>query len=239
MVSAFVVYNRAISAAGAGDKAKRVSQANMQREITYFTEKAQKITTADEFLSDRRMMKFALSAFSMESEMQYMGRMKKVLLADQNDNRSIIYQMYDQRYKTINKYFDLTNSGVQKLKDPKLIADLVQRYSQNDYEDAISNQNSAAGDALYFKRNAGGVKNMYQIIADQGLRGVIARALDIPDGSVMYSVDRQIKVMEARGLDVTKMGDEAYVDGLIKKFLAKSDLKDMKKQSNALLDIFA
>lgn len=239
MLSSLIIYNRAVSSAGASDKVKITSQTTVQREIDYFTSKAAKIKNANEFMSDHRMMRFALSAFSMESELQYMGRMKKVLLADPNEPRSIVNLMYDQRYKTINKYFDLNNSGVSKIKDPKVIENLVERYKTNTYENTLGNQNLSAADALYFKRVAPGVTSPYQIIADSGLRGVVMRALDIPEQAVMYSVDKQIKAMTDKGLNIKKMGDATYVDSLIKKFLVKSDIKQLTSQTNPLLDLFA
>ena len=48
-------------------------------------------------------MQFVLSAYSMDDELQYMGRMKKILLSKLTDANSLAQKMADPRFREISR----------------------------------------------------------------------------------------------------------------------------------------
>ncbi|EKE78808.1 DUF1217 domain-containing protein [Oceanibaculum indicum] len=177
--------------------------AQVMREVEYFKKKAGSIESVDDLMKDRRLMNFALSAFSLESEAQYPGRLKKVLESDLDDNSSLANRLSDNRYREIAGAFDFANSGASKLQDAAFLEDLSQKYILNEFEKALGNNNPALREATYFLRNIGNVTSPYDILGDNVLRSVVTFTLNLPAQIAVQSVETQARLIEGR-LDLEK-----------------------------------
>lgn len=177
--------------------------AQVMREVEYFKKKAGSIESVDDLMKDRRLMNFALSAFSLESEAQYPGRLKKVLESDLDDNSSLANRLSDNRYREIAGAFDFANSGMSKLQDAAFLEDLSQKYILNEFEKALGNNNPALREATYFLRNIGNVTSPYDILGDNVLRSVVTFTLNLPAQIAVQSVETQARLIEGR-LDLEK-----------------------------------
>ena len=177
--------------------------AQVMREVEYFKKKAGSIESVDDLIKDRRLMNFALSAFSLESEAQYPGRLKKVLESDLDDNKSLANRLSDNRYREIAGAFDFAKSGMSKLQDAAFLEDLSQKYILNEFEKALGNNNPALREATYFLRNIGNVTSPYDILGDTVLRSVVTFTLNLPSQIAIQSVETQARLIEGR-LDLEK-----------------------------------
>ncbi|MBC7135733.1 MAG: DUF1217 domain-containing protein, partial [Oceanibaculum nanhaiense] len=161
------------------------------------------IESVDDLIKDRRLMNFALSAFSLEDEAQYPGRLKKVLESDLDDNSSLANRLSDNRYREIASAFDFAKSGMSKLQDAAFLEDLTQKYILNEFEKALGNNNPALREATYFLRNIGNVTSPYGILGDNVLRSVVTFTLNLPAQIAVQSVESQARLIEGR-LDLDK-----------------------------------
>ncbi|MEQ8252125.1 DUF1217 domain-containing protein [Oceanibaculum nanhaiense] len=177
--------------------------AQVMREVEYFKKKAGSIESVDDLIKDRRLMNFALSAFSLEDEAQYPGRLKKVLESDLDDNSSLANRLSDNRYREIASAFDFAKSGMSKLQDAAFLEDLTQKYILNEFEKALGNNNPALREATYFLRNIGNVTSPYGILGDNVLRSVVTFTLNLPAQIAVQSVESQARLIEGR-LDLDK-----------------------------------
>jgi hypothetical protein len=75
---------------------------------------------------------------------------------------------------------------------------------------------------MYFKENAGTVKNTYEILGDQRMRHVVTTALGLPLELANQSVEAQAAAIEKR-MKVSDLKDPKFVDKLAKRFLMASD----------------
>ncbi len=207
-------------------------------EVDYFRARAAACETPDDFVKNYRLLRFALTAYSMEDQLRFPARIKQILKDDPGKESALVNRMKSEGYKEINADFAFATEGVKKLQDPAFIDKVVRKFQQAQYETSLGNANPALSDALYFQRKIGKVKSTYEIISDPVLFNVTRVALDIPNAAVSGDVRRMKKWIDAK-LDVTKLGDPAYAGKLVDRFLALSDIKARKDVRNGLLDLFA
>jgi len=239
LFSAFPLYQSLTPERMASDKAKYAKLPNVQKEIEYFRSKVATIETPEAFIKDFRLLKFALSAFSMESQLQYPARIKQILMSDPLDQKALVNKMNDSSYRTLNQAFNFSAGGVDKLKNSAFIDSLVTRYTQANYEQSLGEMNPALTDALYFERTIKSVTNGYQIIGDAVLFDVIKTALNIPNAAATGKVER-LKDWIERDFKLEKATDTAYIQGMVKRYLVLKDVEQRRENSdNPLLGILA
>ena len=129
LFSAYPLYQSLTAERKAVDQAKFAKQPNMQKEIEYFRSKVGTIETPEAFIKDFRLLKFALTAFSMESQLQYPARIKQILLSDPADSKSLVNRMSDSSYRTLNRAFNFAEGGVEKLSNSAFIVIVLPSHS--------------------------------------------------------------------------------------------------------------
>jgi len=194
----------------------------IDKEVQYFLEKVGDVETVDDFLSDRRLMKVALSAFALEDELQYPARIKAILTEPLEDKDSLVNKLIDPRYKEIATFFDFAARGTSKLKLISFRNDVVDRFLTNEFEKDLGNQNPALREAEYFRRKIGGAENTFNILGDKVLRSVVTFTLGLPELIVLQSIDKQKALIDAR-VKIEKFQDPEFVEEFIQRFLIKRD----------------
>lgn len=202
-ISALPVFQRIIKKDGAEMEEKFAKTKPVQKEIDYFREKVKELKNPEDLFKNRRLMQFVLSAYSMDDELQYMGRMKKILLSKLTDTDSLAQKMADPRFREINQDLLMGDFGVNVLKSSSMVEKLVDRYITNEYEKDLGNQNPALREASYFLRKIGTVKSSLDILGDKILRSVTTYTLGLPDEIAFQSIQRQQQLIDKR-IDVTK-----------------------------------
>lgn len=202
-ISALPVFQRIIKKDGAEMQEKFAKTKPVQKEIDYFREKVKELKTPEDLFKDRRLMQFVLSAYSMDDELQYMGRMKKILLSKLTDENSLAQKMADPRFREISQDLLMGDFGVNVLKGASKIENLVSRYITNEYEKDLGNQNPALREASYFLRKVGSVNSSLDLLGDKILRSVTTYTLGLPDQIAFQSIQRQQQLIDKR-IDVAK-----------------------------------
>jgi Protein of unknown function (DUF1217) len=216
---------------------KFAKRPNIKRQIEEFREGVAKLKTPEDFFKNYKVMKFALSAYGMESQVQYPARIKQVLMSDPDDRRSVANRMADERYRQIMVDFGFVKEGMANLQDPKYVDFLVNGFVTTEFEKDAGNLNPAVTEALYFRRKIGKLTKTNQLYADVQLFDVVKEALAIPSSAVNMPV-KQLTEQVERGFDVTRVGDSAYVDKFIKRYLAMKDMGGQQASGSALIGIF-
>ena len=199
-----------------------VKQPVIQRESAYFLEEAKKVKTVEEFINNRRLLSVALSAFGLDEEINYLGRIKKVLTEFSEDKDSLVNKLIDPRYKEIATTFKFDTLGTFNLGLTSFLTDIVDRYKTNEFEKFLGEQNPALREVEYFRRNVGKVENTFNILGDKVLRQVVTFGVQLPQQIVLQSVDKQKALIDKR-VDIAKFKDPEFVDKFIKKYLILKD----------------
>jgi hypothetical protein len=195
---------------------------NIQRDVDYFLKNASKVETVEEFIKDRRLMTVALSAFGLEDEMQYLGRIRKVLTESPSDKNALVNKLIDPRFKKIAEAFQFADLGLAKLALTSFVNDIVAKFKTNEFEKFLGERNPALREVEYFRRNIGSVENTFNILGDKVLRSVVTFTLGLPMEIALQSIDKQKALIDAR-VDLKDFKDSEFLDKFIRRFLILKD----------------
>jgi len=178
-------------------------QAKVLKDIAYFKEKIAKVETPADIVKDRRLLMFVTSAFGLEGEEKFGGRVRKVLESDLKDPNSFANRSIDPRYKQLAEAFKFKEFGNFYPKQAFFVNDVVNRYVRNEFEKSLGDKNPALREAAYFLRTIGDVKDTYQILGDKVLRSIVTTALGLPANIAVQSIEKQKALIDAK-LDIKK-----------------------------------
>ena len=200
---AFPTFQRLIRSDSQKLIAKFQERPAVDKEIQYFRDKAPKLQTMDDLFKDQRLLRFIASAYSLDEEVQYPARLRKVLESKITDPNSLAKRLIDPRYSEMSNELMLGDLGVVVFKGDTLVDKVVGRYVQNEYEKDLGKTNPALREASYFLRKIGSIKDSLSILGDGVLRSVVTFTLDLPPQIAFQSIDKQRSLIDAR-LDVKK-----------------------------------
>lgn len=224
----------------AGDDFEKFRQRkDVQREIDYYKENIKDIKTVDDFFNDYRLVKFALSAFDLESEAQYPGKIRKILESDLSDVDSLANRFQDPRFKKMAETLQIGFLKESKLKMESTTIDLVRQYERVKYEQHLDEQAPGVRAAIEFERRIKDVTQTVQLLGDAVLRDVVLTGNSIPKEIAYQEVDAQVAALEKR-VDVKALvADDTAIDKLVTRYLTFKSTGDNTGNSRSyLLNLF-
>jgi hypothetical protein len=183
--------------------AKFQDRPTIDKEIQYFRDKAPKLESIDDLFKDQRLLRFITSAYSLDEEIQYPARLRKVLESKVTDKDSLANRLRDPRYAEMSKELLLGDLGIISFSSTTLIDKVVNRYVTSEYEKDLGKTNPALREASYFLRKVGSIKDSLTILGDSVLRSVVTFTLDLPPQIAFQSIDKQRSLIDQR-IDVNK-----------------------------------
>lgn len=201
------------------------SQPEVKANVAYYKENISSVTSVDDLLKNRRLLTVALGAYGLESQAGSTALLRKLLSEDPTETTSLAQRMSDTRYQSFAKGFaSLRSDGGAAISSSSGVDAVVNAYQETQYEKAVGRNDTAARQALYFARVAPkATGSAYQVITDKTLMAVVREAYGLPKEVSALDAKQQVRQLEAKGFDYTKLSDEKYVKTLINKFLASQD----------------
>lgn len=203
MATALSLYQSVERADPARSLTKFRSSASITREVEYFKSQVASIKTPEDLYKNRRMMGFVLSAYGLDTEINFIGRIKAVLNSDLTDTKSTANVLKDNRYREIAAALDIRKTGLSTLKLQATIDKVAERFVSAEYEKSLGKQDPAVREARYFAQNIGKVTDVYQILADKVLRKVVLDTLAIPEQVAIQPIETQAEIIK-RKLDISQ-----------------------------------
>lgn len=203
MATALSLYQSVERADPARSLTKFRSSAAITREVEYFKSQIASVKTPEDLYKNRRMMGFVLSAYGLDTEINFIGRIKAVLNSDLTDTKSTANVLKDNRYREIAAALDIRKTGLSTLKLQATIDKVAERFVSAEYEKSLGKQDPAVREARYFAQNIGKVTDVYQILADKVLRKVVLDTLAIPEQVAIQPIETQAEIIK-RKLDISQ-----------------------------------
>lgn len=201
------------------------SQPQVKANVDYYKANAGSVTSVDDLLKNRRLLTVALGAYGLESQAGSTALLRKLLSEDPTSTSSLAQQMADPRYRAFATAFaSLREDGGEAISKTENIDTVVTAFQQTQYEKAVGRNDTSARQALYFARVAPqATESIYQVLNDSTLGAVVREAYGLPEETAALDAKAQVRQLEAKGFDYTKLSDPDYVNSLISRFLASKD----------------
>ncbi|MGB8818280.1 MAG: DUF1217 domain-containing protein [Rhizobiaceae bacterium] len=213
-------------------------QPTVSRATDYYLEKIGQIKTAEEFVSDRRLLTYAMTAFGL-GDMTYAKGFVRKLLKDGTDlPEAFANQLTDQRYLDFAKAFDFKRYGAATTAFGAAQTGVVDKYLRQTLEAQAGARNEGVRLALYFERAAPKLENVTEILADRALIQVVRTALSLPDSFSLYDIDKQISFLETR-IKVEDFASPAKLRKFVERFSALWDVSRPSQSSSLITALFS
>jgi len=196
-------------------------QKTVEREIAHFRDVAARAKSADDILKDYRALKFLLTSFQMESEIDKRAILRKLLTEDPQDSKSLANRFVDPRYRQLAQAVAAWDPPA--LADAKTVDRIVQGYIANAFEKSAGEDNPGLREALYFRRQIGSIRSVTELMSDKALTYVVRVGLGLPESFGLLDFEQQRRILEQR-LDLHQFATAAGIEAFTRRFLAMNDM---------------
>lgn len=192
----------------------------VKRESDYFLANIRTVKSADEFLKNDRLYKFAMTAFGLKDMIYGKAFMRKVLVEGLDGSKSFALQLADPRFRDFAEAFNFARYGATATAFDRAQQGTVDRYLRIQLESDAGQNDEGVKLALYFQRRAPEVTSVYGLMGDPALYKVVQTALGLPAVYSNTDVDKQAAFLSSK-INVEDFGDPVKLDNFITRFAAK------------------
>lgn len=219
----------------------------LSRETDYFAENIGKITSAEQLIEDRTLLKVALGAFGLDSDINNKYFLKKVLEDGTLNNGALANRLADKRYQEFSAAFGFGDFDVPRTQLSFFADEIVSGYNTRQFEIAVGEQNETMRLALAAERELTELASSttsndgkwFTIMGTPPLRSVFESAFGLPASFGALDIDKQLEVFKERSnnilgtSDVSDFGNTETLDEIVRVYLARSEIQNLTAQTSA------
>ena len=210
-----------------------------QRDEAYFRDRIGKADTAEKLVSDKRLLRIALTAFGLEGDVNNKAFVQKILEGGTLKEGSLANKLADKQYQKLSAAFGYGDFSVPRTKISTFPDEILAQFRTRSFESAVGVQNNTYRLAMNAERElpALAVKSTsetakwFTVLGNAPLREVMQTALGLPKSFASIDIDQQVSVLKAKteaafgSSDVSQFKDPTKMEGLVRRFLLQSELQ--------------
>ena len=224
------------------------STVEFKRDEDHFRANIGKINTAEQLVADRRLLKVALGAFGLDGDINNKFFIRKVLEDGTLDVGALANRLADKQYQKMSSTFGFGDFAVPATKISDFPDKIIAAYKTRQFELAVGTQNDDLRLALNTTRELSGIATRagssedarwFSVLGNAPLRRVFEKALALPASLGALDLDRQLATFKAKAgvvfgdNSITQFSDPAKVEGLVRRFLLRSESDAFASQNSA------
>ncbi|MFV0359035.1 DUF1217 domain-containing protein [Tropicimonas sp.] len=216
------------------------NSADQRRDVEYFSDRIGSVRSADDLVSDRRLLKVALGAFGLDNDIDNRFFIRKVLEEGTSEKTALANRLADKSYKEFSEAFGFGNGTLPRTGLAGFAGQIVSAYQERQFEIAVGDQDEDLRLALTAQRELADIAGSdasedtkwYRILGSEPLRAVMETALGLPEAIGQLDLERQLgmfreKADRAFGADdISQFAVSENLDNLIKTFLLRAQIAD-------------
>lgn len=210
----------------------------LKRDEDYFREKIGSINTAQELVSDRRLLKVALGAYGLDADINAKFFIRKVLEDGTLKDGALANKLADKQYQKFSAAFGFGNFSVPNTKLSDFADKILGDYETRQFEIAVGQQNDDMRLALNAERELGALAGRsstedtkwFTVMGSGPLRKVFEAAFGLPKSFASIDLDQQLSIFKEKSekvfgdSDIAQFTDPGKLDNLLRRFLIRSDM---------------
>lgn len=212
--------------------------APIQRASDYFKENIGKVQTAEDLVSDRRLLTVALGAFGLDDDINNKFFIQKVLEDGTIETDTLANRLSDSRYADFSKAFGFGDFPIPNTVLTDFPSQIVNRFESKQFEISVGEQNGDLRSALNVQSaladivtgNSSNDAQWFSIMGNAPLRNVVQTALGLPSSIARIDIDQQLVAFKDKasyqfGSDqVANLMDPNIQEDIIRLFLVRSEV---------------
>ena len=219
-------------------EALQSSPAN-QRDEAYFRSRIGKIATAEQLVSDRRLLRISLTAFGLESDLNNRAFIQKVLEGGTLKEGSLANRLADKQYQKFSAAFGFGDFSVPRTRLSDFADGILQQLRARNLEVAVGARQNSFRLALNAEREIAELASRsisetakwFTVLGSPPLRQVMQTAFGLPRSFASIDIDQQVSILRARSLSafgsdtISQFADPARLEALVRRFILREDLQ--------------
>ncbi len=200
------------------DVAITAAQPAVARDIAAFQKAVTSATSPAQLLANPTVQKVLLTASGMSDQIGFSALIKQALLSDPGNQSSLINQLTDTRWKTVNQTYNFATQGLSVIQTPSVLAKISNDYAQQLWMQSLDATTPGLSNAISFLGTASSIKSVYQILGDPIMRSVVTTTLGIPQQIAFQDLNAQQLAISSQ-LDITRFQDPSFVASFTDQYL--------------------
>ncbi|WP_328803303.1 DUF1217 domain-containing protein [Ruegeria haliotis] len=213
-----------------------------ERETKYFLENISKVQTAEELVSDRRLLQVALGAFGLEGDLDNRFFIQKILEDGTNAQDALSNRLSDKRYRAFSDAFGFGPGEVRKT---ALVTNMERIAEDNlvaQFEVSVGESDASMRISLYAQHsltdlaqgNSSVDTKWFDLMGLPPLRSMMETALGLPSSFAQLDIDTQLAEFKDRLFqltgsdDLAQFADQEAVGRLTDTYLARSQIAQLQ-----------
>ncbi len=227
---------------------------DLKRDEDYFRAKIGSVTSAEQLVNDRRLLKVTLGAFGLDNDINNKFFIRKVLEDGTLKTGALANRLADKQYQKLSATFGFGDFAVPGTKLSDFPDKILTSYRARQFEMAVGDQNPDLRLALNVQRelpaiaakaNSSENAKWFTVMGNAPLRKVFEKALGLPASLGVLDLDKQLEAFKAKGKSqlgsdaIAQFSDPAKVEGLVRRFLLRSEAESFAQSGagNAALQL--
>ncbi len=238
MINTYTSY-RLISADMTKSIERISNQPQVERETEYYLENITEVKSIEDLMGDERLFRYAMKAHGLEDMNYAKAFMVKALEGGLDDEDSFANKLTDKRYADFVETFNFVRHGEATTAFTRAQQGTVDKYLRQTLEEDAGNSNEGVRLALNFARNAGDIKDAYDILANTAYSKVVRTVLGLPDSFATADIDKQAAMIEKR-INLEDFQDPELLDKFLSRFTTMWELENpTSTESTSIAALFS
>ncbi len=227
-------------------QAAQLASPVLKRDEAYFRDRIGKIETAEQLVSDRRLLQIALTAFGLEGDVNNRAFIRQVLEGGTLREGSLANRLANKQYHKLCAAFGFGDFPVPRTRISTFPDEILAQYRSRSFEAAVGEQNNAFRLALHAERELPEIASRsgsetakwYTILGSPPLREVVQKALGLPSSLAAIDIDQQVTTLRDKmravfgASTVSQFSDPARLESLIRRFHLGAQVQEQQASSS-------
>jgi hypothetical protein len=192
---------------------------------TYYQANIGKVTSASQFVSNYRLLSYALQAYGLGDQVNNTALIKKVLEQGTSSASDLANTLPNVNWKSFANAFNFSSTASSSPTSSTAVATTVADYTEQQLESDQGQSDPGVQLALYFKRVAPTVTNGYSILADSNLLQVVQTIFNLPATANSAQIDNEAIAIQ-KLVPTADLQDPTKLNQLTERFTAAYDATD-------------
>lgn len=180
----------------------------ISREIRYFRENISSVSSAQDLVADRTLLKVALGAFGLQQDLNSRAFVRTILESRQDDPKALANRIADDRYKDFTKAFGFSSASGPRTSNKVFTENIVQKYASQSFEIAIGDHSPDMRLALAAQREISALSTedvsentkWFKLLGRPPLRRFLETSLGLPSDFGKIDLDQQLATVKSKSL---------------------------------------
>lgn len=204
-----------------------------RRDEAYFRARIGSVKTAEDLVSDRRLLKVALEAFGLGADLNSRYFIRKVLADGTEDKTDLANRLADKQYLALSRAFGFGTADGPRTGEAGFADTILNAWRNKTFQAAVGDRSNALRLALNAEESLPAIATAdvsdntkwYRILGSAPLREVFVTAFGLPRAFSSQGLDQQLATMKQRsdqvfgGDSVGQFADPDRLSALLRRYI--------------------